>query len=125
MTIRARIAPHSEDEARLTIEWLCKSGVSQASTWQQVHDIGIVEVQLRDTPPVLAHLSQLEEAQAISRITSEGVVFYLTDIPLWMGVPEDKQRATSDRGDGFLFCPMSNVVCINTFGSVYAYQPKA
>ncbi len=66
----------------------------------------------------------MEDALSISRVTAEGVVFYLTDIPLWVGVPEEKQRVSSDKADGFLFVPMSNVVCINTFGSVYVHTAK-
>ncbi|MDZ7893001.1 MAG: hypothetical protein U5L73_14750 [Rhodoferax sp.] len=119
MTIKVYFSPESDD-ALPTIQWLQRSGLSRAETWKQVYDIGVIEIQLRETPPVLSFLSQVEEALSISRVTSEGVVFYLTDIPLWMGVPEGKPRATSDKADGHLFVPMSNVVCINTFGSIYA-----
>ena len=122
MTIKARFSPESED-AVPTIQWLQRTGLSRAETWKQVHDIGVIEIQLLETPSVLSFLSQVEDALSISRVTSEGVVFYLTDIPLWMGVPEGKPRAQSDHSDGHLFVPMSNVVCINTFGSIYARQP--
>jgi hypothetical protein len=118
VTLRARFSPNSEDAAP-SIEWLSKSGVAAVSSWQEVHDLGVVEIQLRETPPVLAYLSQLEDTVSISRITSEGIVFYLTDVPLWHGVPESRRKVTSERTDGFLFVPMSNVVCINAFGSVY------
>ena len=123
MTIRARFLPNTED-AIPTMEWLVKSGVAQVESWQQTYDLGVIEVQLKETPAVLAYLSQVDDTLSISRITSEGIVFYLTDVPLWIGVAEGKQRVSAERPDGFLFCPMSNVVCINTFGSVYAHQPK-
>ena len=124
MTIKVRFSPDSED-AVPTIQWLQRAGLSRAETWKQVYDIGVIEIQLRETPPVLSYLSQVEDALSVSRVTSEGVVFYLTDVPLWMGVPEGKPRVQSDRGDGHLFVPMSNVVCINTFGSIYARQTAA
>lgn len=124
MTIKARFSPDSED-AVPTIQWLQKVGLSRADTWKQVYDIGIVEVQLKETPQVLAYLSQVDDSLSISRVTSEGVVFYLTDVPLWVGVPEEKRRVSAERPDGYLFVPMSNVVCINTFGSIYAHQAAA
>lgn len=68
--------------------WLIKSGVAQVESWQQVYDLGVIEVQLRETPAVLADLSQVDGTLSISRITSEGIVFYLTDVPLWIGVAE-------------------------------------
>lgn len=124
MTIKARFSPDSED-AVPTIQWLQRTGLSRAETWQQVYDIGVIEVQLKETPQVLAYLSQVEDALSISRVTSEGVVFYLTDVPLWVGVLEEKRRVSAERSDGHLFVPMSNVVCINTFGSIYAHQTAA
>ena len=125
MTLRARSSPNSEDDSNLTIEWLNSTGVANVQTWQQVYDLGIIEIQLRETPSVLTYLSQIEDSLSISRITSEGIAMYLTDVPLWAGVPEEQRRVASDRADGFLFCPMSNVICINTFGSIYAHQqPK-
>lgn len=120
--IKVRFSPNSED-ALPTIEWLQRCGLCQVETWQQVYDIGVIEIQLRETPEVVSYLAQIEDALSISRVTSEGVVFYLTDIPLWAGVPEGRRRVSAERSDGNLFIPMSNVVCINTFGSVYAHQP--
>jgi len=124
MAIKARFSPESED-ALPTIEWLQKSGLSRADTWKHVYDIGVVEIYLKETPEVLSYLSQVDDALSISRVTSEGVVFYLTDVPLWAGVPESKRRVSAERADGFLFVPMSNVICINTFGSIYAHQQSA
>ncbi|MCI4569474.1 hypothetical protein [Lysobacter sp. CFH 32150] len=100
-----------------TIAWLNESGLSTADTWQKVYDIGVVEIQLHAVPPTLAYLSQVEDALSISRITKHGVVFYLTDVALTSGPPD--RHVPSDRQDGFLFVPMSNIICINTFGSVY------
>jgi hypothetical protein len=100
---------------------LNETGTAAVETWKQVYDLGAIEIQLHKTPAVLAYLSQVDETLAISRITAQGIVFYLTDIPLVEGVPEDKRLARSERSDGFLFVPMANVVCINTFGSIYAH----
>jgi hypothetical protein len=124
MTIRARFSPDAQDVVS-TIRWLNESGLAPVETWQQVHDLGVVEVQLGSVPDVLAYLSQVEDALSISRITAHGIVFYLTDIPLWVGVPAEKQRVKSDRSDGYLFVPMANVICINTFGSIYAHTAAA
>lgn len=119
MTIRARFSPDTQDVVS-TIAWLNDSGIAAVETWQQVYDLGVVEVQMHTVPPVLAYLSQVDDSLSISRITAHGIVFYLTDISLTVGVPPEKRHVKSDRADGFLFVPMSNVVCINTFGSIYA-----
>jgi hypothetical protein len=118
MTIRTRFSPDTQDVVS-TIAWLNESGVAAVETWQQVYDIGIVEIQMQNVPPVLAYLSQVDDSLSISRITSHGIVFYLTDIAFTAGIPPDKRQVKSDRGDGFLFVPMSNIICINTFGSIY------
>jgi hypothetical protein len=120
MTIRARFSPDTRDVIS-TIAWLNESGVASVETWKQVYDLGIVEVQLHQTPSVLGYLSQVDDSLSISRITEQGIVFYLTDVPLVVGVPEDRRLVKSERPDGFLFIPMSNVVCINTFGSIYTH----
>jgi hypothetical protein len=124
MTLKVRFTPDSED-AVPTIQWLQKTGLSRADTWKQVYDIGVIEIQLLETPSVLSYLSQVDDALSISRVTSEGVVFFLTDVPLWMGAPDEKARTRSDRSEGHLFVPMSNIVCINTFGSVYGRHTAA
>jgi len=124
MTIRARFSPDTGDVTS-TIAWLNESGVVSVETWQQVYDLGVVEIQLHDTPAVLAYLSQVEDSLSISRITKCGIVFYLTDIPLVVGVPEERRLVKSERSDGFLFVPMSNIVCINTFGSIYTHTGTA
>ncbi len=124
MTIKARFSPDTAD-AVPTIQWLQKTGLSNVENWKDVYDIGTIEIQLKETPTVLAYLSQVEDALSISRVTSDGVVFYLTDVPLWIGVPENQRRVVSEKSDGFLFVPMSNVVCINTFGSIIAHQTAA
>ena len=41
-------------------------------------------------PPVLAYLSQVDDSLSISRITEHGVVFYLTDVLLTVGVPPER-----------------------------------
>lgn len=120
MTIRARFSPDTRDVIS-TIAWLNDSGVASVETWKHVYDLGIVEVELHKTPSVLAYLSQIDDSLSISRITKHGIVFYLTDVPLVAGIPEDRRLVKSERADGFLFIPMSNIVCINTFGSVFTH----
>ena len=89
MTIRARFSPDTRDVVS-TIAWLNESGVAEVETWQQVYDLGIVEIQMTIVPPVLAYLSQVDDSLSISRITEHGVVFYLTDVPLTVGVPPER-----------------------------------
>lgn len=76
----------------------------------------LFEIQLLEVPEVLSQFFELQGYVTITRISTEGVVFYLNDIPLWFDAPKDSPFGTSDRADGQLFCPMSNVVCINGFG---------
>lgn len=119
MSLQAKFDTNTEEDAEHTIAWLNATGIAKVSTWAELNALRSLELQLRDTPPVLSYLSQLGEVLSISRITSQGIVFYLTDIPLWVDVPEKERRVTSDRADGFLFCPMSNVICFNDFGNIY------
>lgn len=124
MSIRAKFRPNTEEDAERTVEWLNASGLVLASTWEELQEHDGFELQLRDTPPVLSYLAQLGDELSISRVTSQGIVFYLTDVLLWVNIPEGERRTTSDRPDGFLFCPMSNVICFNLFGNIYAARPE-
>lgn len=124
MSLQVKFNPNTEEDVEHTITWLNASGLAMVSTWDELHKLDAFELQLRDTPPVLSYLSQLGEVLSISRATSQGIVFYLTDIPLWINVPENERRMTSDKADGFLFCPMDNVVCVNRFGDIYAARPN-
>lgn len=58
MTIRARFSRDTKDLIS-TIDWLNKSDMAEVETWQQVYDVGVIEIQLRGTPQVLAYLSQV------------------------------------------------------------------
>jgi hypothetical protein len=42
-----------------------------------------------------------------------GISFYITDIPLGIDAAVESSLGSVD---GVLFCPMSNVRCVNTFG---------
>jgi len=101
-----------------TIRWLYETGLIGSIYEDELKNVGFVDIELRDTPSVLSYFSQLENELNISRITPAGIVFYLTDIPLWLNIPEEKQRATTENYDGYLFVPMSNVICINSLGAV-------
>ncbi|MGM3273359.1 hypothetical protein [Ralstonia sp. 24A2] len=124
MSLQAKFRPNTEADTEHTITWLNASGLAAVTTLDELHELGDFELQLRDTPPVLSYLSQLGDLLSISRITPQGLAFYLTDIPLWLNVPEKERRTTSDWADGFLFCPMSNVICFNLFGNIYAARPE-
>jgi hypothetical protein len=124
MSLQAKFRPGTEADAEQTSNWLNTSGVAMVSTWDELNKLDNFELQLRDTPPVLSYLSQLGDVLIVSRVTSQGIVFYLTDIPLWINVPEEQRRMTSDKADGFLFCPMSNVICFNWFGNIYPARPE-
>jgi hypothetical protein len=117
MTILAQIIPHPQDVP--TMAWLIDSGVSEAKTWEEhVRKLGVFDIQLNTVPAILKDLSEFEEPILISRITSRGVTFYLTNIPFTMCDPAKRRKLTTDWADGSLLVPMSNVVCINSFGSV-------
>lgn len=124
MSLQVKFAPGTEADAKRTIAWLTASGIDIASTSEELMKCDSFQLELRDTPSVLSYLSQLGEVLSISCITSHGVVFYLTDIPLWINTPEAERRTTSDQVDGFLFCPLSNVTCVNWFGNIYAAHPE-
>lgn len=124
MSLQAKFRPITEEDTQHIISWLTTSGFSTVSTRDELEEHRHFEIQFRDTPPVLAYLSQIGEILSISRITPHGIMFYLTDVPLWENDPKQKQRMISDHADGSLFCPMSNVICLNDFGSIYAVRAK-
>ena len=124
MTLIAELRPNSRDDEILTIEWLQRSGISAATTLEELYKIGTVQVQLARTPPILSYFSQVDDALNISRLSESGIVFYLMDVSLWAGVPEG-QRMVSETGDGYLFVPMSNVISINTLGPIRPESAKA
>jgi hypothetical protein len=82
----------------------------------------VFEVELIRTPDVLAMFARLEGTLTVSRITREGITFYLTDHAFMLRTAATGDREPmieTDRPDGWLFVPMSNVICINAFGSIH------
>ncbi|MBJ9687551.1 hypothetical protein I5589_10720 [Burkholderia vietnamiensis] len=124
MSLQAKFFPSTEEDTQHIISWLKTSGFFTASTPDELDEHHCFTIELRDTPSVLAYLSKIGEVLSIARITPHGITFYLTDIPLLDGNQEQEQKMVSDRSDGFLFCPMSNVICFNGFGNIYAARNK-
>lgn len=118
---RAKTIPVCDADLNATKLWFFSVGMS----WPAKNDVGKgFEIELGTVPEVLLQIYHLQGYLPVSRITHEGVVFYLTDIPLW---PKDGDWASmtkADSADGYLFCPMSNVVCINEFGRIYGVNPR-
>ena len=105
----------------LTNKWFDSIG----TRWSAIDDIlskSFIEVELINPPSILEFFSQLSSV-SISRITAQGITFCLTDIPLGWHREGSELPIVSDNSDGFLFCPMSNVKAINTFGRFY-HNPK-
>ncbi len=115
MTIKAEFFEYSPEDGKTTIEWLNKTGIAEVKTFEELCNLGVIEIQLRETPAILSYFSQLENTLSIWKITSEGIVFYITDIPLHPEIFKENPRIYTESADGCVFCPMSNVVCINTF----------
>ena len=66
--------------------------------------------------------SRLEDTLTVSRITRDGITFYLTDHAFMLRTAATGNREPmieTDRADGWLFVPMSNVIYINAFGSIH------
>ncbi|WP_147289903.1 hypothetical protein [Crenobacter cavernae] len=118
MILRCKIEPHSEKLALEAIEWLHSIGATYVDSIEELIKLRPVEVQLKVVPEVLAFFGKLVDAISISSINERGIAFYLTNIPLLAGIPEERQRVTSEASDGDIFCPMNNVVAVNFFGSV-------
>ena len=113
---RAHLAWSDEADKDVTIAWLKQVGLTLPTVPSRSLNDQFFEIQLSKVPEVLNHFFDLQGYLTVTRISSDGVVFYLNDIPLWFDSPEGAQIGTSYRADGKLFCPMGNVVCVNGFG---------
>jgi hypothetical protein len=124
--MRCRIGWHDAggEDKKATLSWLKSVGMhleaDRSKTGSPPRE-RIFEIELAQMPEMLAMFSRLHETITISRITHDGITFYLTNVLL-----ENRTAATgnrepmieAERADGSLFVPMSNVICINGFGSI-------
>ncbi|NIE63226.1 hypothetical protein [Burkholderia sp. Ax-1719] len=124
MPLKVNFLPCSDEDIEPTIAWLNASGFEKIETSEEFLALGDFELQLRDTPPLLSYMAQIGEVLSISRITDQGVVFYITHLPLRPHAENQGQQVTSDRVDGFLFCPMNNVAWLNSFGAITPIRSK-
>jgi hypothetical protein len=109
-----------EESLKETLQWLHSVGIHWLKTPQDLHKFGSFDIELKDTPSILEIFSQLE-VLSIPKITSQGISFYITDVPLGSSkaILEGTVSAiTSTSPEGIVFCPMSNVKSINTFGTL-------
>ncbi|HIK32428.1 MAG TPA: hypothetical protein IGS17_18455 [Oscillatoriales cyanobacterium M59_W2019_021] len=118
----------TDDESlKETFHWLHSVGICWVKTPEDVHDFGSIDVELNNTLSILEIFSQLDVLNNC-RITSQGVSFYVIDIPLgsFKAFQEGTTPAiTGESADGVIFCPMSNVKAIDTFGSLQANKDKS
>lgn len=118
---RAKTIPVCDADFNATTLWFTSVGMSLPAE----NEVGNgFEIELDTVPEVLSQIYHLQGYLPVSRITHEGVVFYLTDIPLRQNDSNGASVTKADSADGYLFCPMSNVVCINDFGRIYGVNPR-
>lgn len=73
---------HIDDESlEEAFEWFHSVGISWIKTSEELCEYGSVDVELKHTPSILEFFSQLGEL-SICKITSQGISFYVTNIPL-------------------------------------------
>ena len=113
--MRCTFCVTGSDEMTSTIEFLYSIGVTvedklDLNAWE-------IEVEFINTPAMLEFFTQIETVSII-RLTSIGISFFLTDLALGYHGENIHLPLIPDLGNlsGILFCPMSNVKSINTFG---------
>ena len=110
---------HNQNNFIETIDWLKSIGIDYEEQFENHHDINNdiqINIEFLNTPSILELFSNLENLD-ICKLTQQGVSFYLTDIPIF-GIKDSEQAIISEKADGIVFCPMSNIKMINTFGNV-------
>ncbi len=90
-----------------TISWLQSGGALDAEGLGGEIQQLTFEIELLQVPAIL--LQDMKPHQ-VHRITDAGVVFYFCDL-------RGRRGSTLGQRDGCMLVPMSNVVCINFFGS--------
>ena len=113
---------NGDADRRATSSWLKSVGLDTLDERpgprlrERVFEIGLVR-----TPDILATFARLEDTLTVCRMTRDGITFYLTDVPFTLATAATGDREPMiepERAEGYLFIPMSNVVCINEFGSI-------
>ena len=84
-----------EDDARATLSWLEATGMSKRIGIGEKKR-GKFELEVLGIPNVLEALLKLEDELPVTRITHDGVTFYLTDIPFQSG----KNRSAANQHAG-------------------------
>lgn len=106
-----------ESELKSTEAWIKKTGMFLSTDIPRGERF---EIQLIKAPKVLLQFYCLQGFLSVSQISDAGITFYLVDAIYTCMPPMGKPiSARADNGDGIVFCPMSNVVCINDFGPLY------
>jgi hypothetical protein len=118
-TIECESCWHDIDaDALATSSWLKAIGMAERMGSDKKLKF---EIELLGIPNVLETFLRLQKSLFVSRITNEGVTFYLTDVPYSFN-RESNPRAINtlnpNQADGWVFVPMANVVCVNSVGSI-------
>lgn len=123
--MRCRIGWNDNDDAdrKATLSWLKSVGMDALDERPEprLRD-SVFEIELIRTPDILATFARLECTLTVCRITRDGITFYLTDVPFTLATAATGDREPMiepERAEGYLFVPMSNVICINEFGSIH------
>lgn len=103
----------SDEEIKIAVEFFDSIGM----TWLNEDRLtGIskefLHVEFFDMPDILRTYS-IQCMPDVLKISSVGITFYLVSNP-----GDYPLESTEDRLDGAIFCPMSNIKSINTFGEL-------
>lgn len=114
--LKAKMLGVDSNDQVQTKAWLNRTGVALTV---DVDAKPVFNIQFVTAPKVLLQYHRLQGFLSVSRISEEGITFYLTDIPLSKLGENGRPIASSNKVDGVVFCPMTNIVCINDFGPIY------
>jgi len=93
-----------------TIDWFHSIGANWIS---EKHDDMPIDIEFINVPTLLKATEHLQRL-SVTRISDEGVTFYLFD---WLS-PKESIEFDFNCPDGIVFVPMSNIKSINTLGNV-------
>lgn len=103
------------EQGEISKNWFKSIGISLSKFKE------FIEVEFITPPSILVFLENADDIITIHSISDKGITFYITHIPFTdINNPKKENPLISSYGcgDGYLFCPMTNIVSINTFGKI-------
>lgn len=113
--MRCALINNYDDAYKQSIKWL---ETIEMHRGQQNDNAGLIlDIQFINTPAFLKVASHLDSNLQCYKISSFGLTFYFTDYMLG-GIENSPLGFESNRVEGEVFVPMSNIESISTIGNI-------